>query len=137
MVMERGLVPELAVTAVFPSGLSVRPYGWGATTILLPAGVRILPLGIMVSPSLWITAYRSPAGAEMIQGPFSDWLLQDTNTTSITAKIFFAFIAGILWNGLKIRKVYFRDLQGNNLHKQFLGEIRCNGNGSCQIDRNM
>jgi hypothetical protein len=67
MEIESGLIPELAVTTVFPSGLSVNPYGWGATNMLLAAGVIILPFGKTVSPFLSMVTYCSPAGAEIIQ----------------------------------------------------------------------
>jgi hypothetical protein len=92
METDRGLVPELAVIAVFPSGLIVRPKGWGATTILLPAGVRILPLGIMVSPVLSIMVYLFSAGAEMIHGPFFEQFSQDISTTKHNNNRCFAFI---------------------------------------------
>ena len=42
--------------------------------MLFPAGVRIRPLGIMVSPISSIIVYRSVAGAEAIQGSaFLSW----------------------------------------------------------------
>ena len=71
MVIDKGLVPELAVTAVFPFGLKVRPKGWGAVTILFPVGVINLPLGITVFPDLLILQNSLPAGAEIIQSELS------------------------------------------------------------------
>ena len=67
MEIENGPVPELAVTMVRPSGLSVRPKGWGATTTCRPYGVINLPLGMMVVPYWSISQYWLPAGANAIQ----------------------------------------------------------------------
>ena len=64
--IERGLVPEFAVTAIFPSLLRASPKGCGATVSCLPAGVIRRPFGITVAPSLFIKVYFSPAGAEML-----------------------------------------------------------------------
>jgi hypothetical protein len=64
MEMERGEVPEFAVTAMLPSALSVRPKGWGATSIDFPKGVTYLPLGSMVSPDLLIWVGKLPEGEE-------------------------------------------------------------------------
>ena len=54
MDMERGDTPEFAVTAIVPSRLNVSPNGCGATSMVLPTGVRSLPLGITVIPLLLI-----------------------------------------------------------------------------------
>jgi hypothetical protein len=62
--IESGLTPELAVTAIFPSPLKIRPKGCGATIKLLPEGVSNRPLGRTVVPFLFIDVYKLPAGAE-------------------------------------------------------------------------
>ena len=62
--MEMGEMPELAVTATFPSGLSVNPKGWGATSSDLPKGVKMRPFGITVLPVLSMWVYMLLAGEE-------------------------------------------------------------------------
>jgi hypothetical protein len=64
--IEIGAIPELAVTATDPSGLSVNPNGWGATLTDRPEGVIKRPLGITVFPDLLICVYRLPDGDETI-----------------------------------------------------------------------
>ena len=80
MVIDNGLVPELAVTTVLPSGLRVNPYGCGAVTMLFPRGLISLPLGIMVVPFLSILANSEPEGAEAIHSVFS--VLQPINVST-------------------------------------------------------
>ena len=75
IVIDKGLVPELAVTATLPSRLRVNPYGCGAVTILFPAGVRYLPFGMTVLPLLSIFVNSLPAGAEISHNSFSLELL--------------------------------------------------------------
>lgn len=48
--MERGDAPELAVTAVFPSGLRTNPNGCGATVTVFPYGRMKRPFGKTVRP---------------------------------------------------------------------------------------
>ena len=55
--IEIGAIPELAVTATDPSGLSVKPNGWGATSTESPEGVIKRPFGITVFPDLLICVY--------------------------------------------------------------------------------
>jgi hypothetical protein len=83
MDIDSGLTPELAVTAKFPSGLTVSPYGWGATSTEIPAGVSNLPFGITVMPLLLTAVYSVPAGADRTESPPSRWL-QDTSNHAIT-----------------------------------------------------
>lgn len=83
MEIEMGSVPEFAVTAVFPSGLTTSPYGCGATIIHLPAGSMIRPLGKIVCPDLLIPQYRSPAGAVIIHGELSCENLHEYNRNKI------------------------------------------------------
>ncbi len=89
--MESGLVPELAVIAVFPSGLIVNPYGCGATTMFLPIGATIRPLGIIVLPDLSILTNLLSAGAIMIQGVLSSFGAQENRIKTVNnRKMMFA-----------------------------------------------
>lgn len=93
MVIESGLMPELAVTAVLPSGLRVRPKGCGATVMVLPRGVRSRPLGITVVPLGSGFVYLSPAGAEAIHGAGSFLVQPKINKhTKIAIKILFFIV---------------------------------------------
>jgi hypothetical protein len=66
--IERGLILQLAVTAILPSLLRASPNGWGATLMVLPADVRNRPLGRIVVPSLLTEVYKRPAGADKMYG---------------------------------------------------------------------
>ena len=68
--MERGDVPELAVTAVFPSGLRTNPNGCGATVTVFPYGRMKRPFGKTVRPDLSMETGKFSAGARITQ----DWL---------------------------------------------------------------
>jgi hypothetical protein len=68
--IDKGLTPELAVTAISPSQLRASPNGCGATIRLFPDGVSNRPLGRTVVPFLLITVYKLPAGADKTSSSF-------------------------------------------------------------------